>query len=74
MTDDDRFRAEDSPYRNSEVVALAVVGGSDLIDWSGPETRPKSTVWVPEELFQALAAGSILGSLDVYAQSRLTRE
>jgi hypothetical protein len=74
MADDDRFRGEDSRYRDDEVVALARVGERTTIDWSGPEKSPESTLWLPEGLFRTLVAGTLLGGINIYRQVRLTRE
>ncbi|MGV8083647.1 MAG: hypothetical protein AB2L09_08475 [Coriobacteriia bacterium] len=69
--DDDRFRQPGSRYEDEEVVAIGVVKQGIVIDWSD-EARVIPALWLPEPLFAKLASASLLGTLDVYKQSRLT--
>lgn len=71
MAIDDRFRHSGGRYENDEPVAIAVVRTDEPVDWSSEQRSPVSTLWIPESLFLELSAGTRLGSVNVYEQTRL---
>lgn len=69
--DFDPFRKPGSRYEHEEVIAVALIDIDAPIDWVDASRSPRSTVWIPESLFQELSMGNSLSSLDIYKQSRL---
>jgi hypothetical protein len=72
--DDERLRQPGSRYEDDAPVAVAVIAEDASIDGSDAAHAPESTLWLPERLFLVLAAATCLGSLDICAQTRLSRD
>lgn len=70
--DDDRFREPGGRFEREEPIAVAVIEGSTVIDWSDAAHSPTGTLWLPETLFHEIAAASRLRDIDLTAQARLT--
>jgi hypothetical protein len=68
--DDDSFRGAGSAYEREETVAIAVVRNDDVVDWSDAD-HSVPALWLPESLYAALSAATLLDDLDVHRQSRL---
>ena len=71
--DDDRFRDPGTQYEHEEPVAFAAIKREASIDWSDRAHSPDDTLWIPESLFQELAARTRLGEISVHEQARLDR-
>jgi hypothetical protein len=70
--DDDCFREPGSRYEHEAPVAVAVVDATAVVDWSDAAHSPAGTLWLPETLFQQLAAATRLREVDLSKQTRLT--
>ena len=54
-------------------MAFAAIKREASIDWSDRAHSPDDTLWIPESLFQELAARTRLGEISVHEQARLDR-